>query len=177
MLVEDLPGADAVRFNFYGLASKLILKNFIEPQVDWCRKNGLAYTGHLCGDEGPTRMCIKNFGTSMPYMLAEDIPAIDDYLCELMDHGYLRNPINGPETRFLHHDPNRLFTLYIYKCASSIANQFKDGLVSAEVLTFLGWNIQPDFLNTQMMFELGMGVNLMTTNEYYYTLGDGTRND
>ena len=177
LLVEDLPGYAEVRQNFYSLARELFLDTFIKPQVDWCRRNGLVYTGHLCGDEGPTRMCIKNFGTTMPYMMVEDIPAIDDYLCELIDHGYLHNPINGPESRMLNQGPNKLFTLYPYKCASSISNQFKDGLVSAEDITYLGWDIQPGFLNTQMLFELGMGVNLMTPHAYYYTIGDKTKYD
>ena len=108
----------------------------------------------------------------MPYLLAQDIPSIDDYLCEIKDHGYLRKPLNGPETRFLLHDARRLFTHLIYKGASSIANQFKNGLVSVEDLTFIGWDVEPAFLNTQMLFELALGANLMTPHAYYYTIGD-----
>lgn len=177
LLVEDLPGYAETRRNFYSLAREMFLENFIKPQVDWCHRFGLAYTGHLCGDEGPTRTSIKNFGTPMPYLLIEDIPAIDDYLCELRDHDYLRTPINGPDNRILNLDPDKRFTLFIYKCASSISNQFKDGLLSAEDITYLGWDIQPGFLNTQMLFELGMGVNLMTPHAYYYTIGDKTKYD
>ena len=176
-LVEDLPGAADVRLRFYSLCRQLFLENFIAPQVDWCRKAGLPYVGHLCGDEGPTRNAVKNFGTAMPYLLAQDIPSIDDYLCEIKDHGYLRKPLNGPETRFLLHDARRLFTHLIYKGASSIANQFKNGLVSVEDLTFIGWDVEPAFLNTQMLFELALGANLMTPHAYYYTIGDRTKYD
>lgn len=177
LLVEDLPGAADVRFRFYTLARELFLNNFIAPQVAWCERHGLAYLGHLCGDEGPSRNAVKNFGTMMPFLMAEHVPSIDDYLCELKDHGYLRVPLNDGESRILAKDERRLFTHLIYKAASSVANQFKDGLVSAENLTFLGWDVQPDFLNTQTLFELAHGVNLMTPHAYYYTIGDGAKRD
>ncbi len=177
LLVEDLPGAAEARTQFYKLAQKLFLENFIVPQVAWCHQNGLAYTGHLCGNEGPTRLSVKNFGTTVPYLRLLDIPAIDEFLCDLKDHSYLRHARNCADTRILPHGPNKLFTLLPYKFASSVANQFKSGLVSVEDLTFIGWDIQTDFLNTQMLFELGMGANLMTPHAYYYTIGDGTKYD
>ncbi len=176
-LVEDLPGASEARLRFYALARELFLENFIRPQADWCARHGLAYAGHLCGDEGPTATSVKNFGTAIPYLLAEDIPSIDDYLCELKDHGYLRHPLNTDDLRFLCKDGRKFCPLQIYKGASSVANQFKVGLVSAENLTFLGWDIQPAFLETQMRFELAMGVNLVTPHACYYTIGDGTKYD
>jgi hypothetical protein len=176
-LVEDLPGAAEARFRFHSLARDLFLRNFIVPQVEWCRRNGLLYTGHLCGDEGPTSNCIKNFGTAIPYFMEQDIPALDDYLCDIANHAYLREPCSPPGRRVLCDYQDNLLTHLMYKGASSVSNQFKSGLVSCEALTFLGWNVTPDFLNTQMMFELGMGVNLMTPHAYYYTVGDGTKHD
>lgn len=177
LLVEDLPGADAARNRFYRCARRVFLENFIGPQIEWCHRHGLAYLGHLCGDEGPTRNAVKNFGSVMPFMLAEDVPSIDDYLCERVDQRYLSAPLNSGGTRMLSHDNRRLFTLLIYKFASSVANQFKDGLVSVEDLTFLSWRVQPEFIQAQMLYELAMGANLMTPHAYYYTVGGGTKYD
>ncbi len=176
-LVEDLPGSSEARLRFYSLARELFLENFIRPQVEWCNRHGLAYAGHLCGDEGPSSTAISRFGTAIPYLMAEDIPSIDDYLCEIKDHAYLRVPLNTADHRFVCKDKRVFCPLQLYKGASSVANQFKDGFVSAENITFLGWEIQPAFLETQMMFELAMGVNLITPHAYYYTIGDGTKYD
>lgn len=176
-LVEDMPGSSEARMRFYSLARELFLKNFIRPQVEWCKSHGLAYAGHLCGDEGPTHSAIARFGTAMPYLMVEDIPSIDDYLCEIKDHAYLRIPLNTADHRFVCKDKRYFCPLQIYKGASSVANQFKDGFVSAENITFLGWGIQPSFLETQMLFELAMGVNLITPHAYYYTIGDRTKYD
>ncbi|OGV56636.1 MAG: hypothetical protein A2X49_08620 [Lentisphaerae bacterium GWF2_52_8] len=177
LLVEDLPGHEAARRNYFKLAQELFLKNFIEPQIEWSKKHGLVYTGHLCGDEGPRRFSIERYASITPYLMLEDIPALDDFLCDMTDHGYLRRIYSDPKTRLLAASDRKLAPLVTYKYASSVAHQFKKDLFSVEVLTFLFWKCKVDYLDLQMLFELGMGVNLMTPHAFYYTVGDGTRND
>ena len=177
LLVENLPGAGEARHDFYALVQKLFLKNFIAPQWEWCRQHGVAYLGHLAGDEGNFNIYVKNFGSPMPYYMEEDIPSIDDYLCDMKDGGYLRRTHNDGGTRWKDHGVRRFPILFPYKNAASIAHQFKGDLFSSETLTYLTWNCTPDFQDLQTMFEIGMGVNLMTPHAFYYTVGDGTKKD
>ena len=177
LLVENLPGAGEARRDFYALVQKLFLKNFIAPQWEWCRKHGVTYLGHLAGDEGNFNIYVKNFGSPMPYYMEEDVPSIDDYLCDMKDFGYLRRTHNDAVTRWKDHGVRNFPILFPYKNAASIAHQFKGDLFSSETLTYLSWNCTPDFQDLQTMFEIGMGVNLMTPHAFYYTVGDGTKRD
>ncbi len=175
-LVEELPGCGDVRVRFYALAQELFLKHFITPQRDWCEAHGLLYTGHLCYDEGPLRVEIPGYGSSMPYYRLETIPAIDDFLCTLPSQRYLDEPFTGAVrpgvVRECRYPP-----LMLYKKASSVAHQYANDLMSTEVLTALGWQLTPEYADKQMRFETAMGVNLITPHAFYYTLGRGTVND
>ena len=90
----------------------------------------------------------------------------------MSDQRYLGRPYNDDSLRVLHVGNRRLASLKTYKQGASIAHQFGTGKLSAETLTYLLWEISPDFLNLQMFFELGMGVNLITPHAFYYTIGD-----
>ena len=178
LLVEELPGFEAARLRYHTAAEGLFLRHFIQPQQDWCTAHGLAYIGHLCGDEGELHTSIKNFGLAQPYLLLQDVPSIDSYLCDLRDHAYLRETHNNSATSYENCTIRRFPCLLPYVHAGSIARLFKPhGLFSSETLTFPGWEAPASFQDTQMLFELAMGVNLMTPHAFYYTLGGNTRND
>ncbi len=175
-LVEDIPGCGEVRVRFYALAQELFLKHFIAPQKDWSESHGLIYTGHLCYDEGPLRIEVSGYGSSMPYYRLETIPAIDDFLCDLPSQRYLDEPFTGALSPGVSRE-TRFAPLMLYKKASSVSHQYARDLFSAEVLTLLGWKLTPAYEDKQMLFELAMGVNLITPHAFYYTLGRGTVND
>lgn len=177
LLVENLPGSALARRRYFALVRDLFLENFILPQREWAHKHGMAYTGHLSGDEGPLSRLVQIATAPMPYMLLEDIPAIDDFICDLSDQRYLHRAFNDGSNRAFFAGGKERAPLMVYKYASSIAHQFKDGLLSAEVLTFLSWRVTPAYQDLQMLFELGMGVNLMTPHAFYYTIGGGTKHD
>ena len=75
-------GAEELRIRYRKTAEELFLKNFILPQREFCRRNGLFYTGHLSCDEGPFQNSIGHFSSPFRYLKMLDIPAIDDYLCD-----------------------------------------------------------------------------------------------
>lgn len=177
LLVENLPGSGEARRDFFSLVQELFLKNFIAPQWSWCREHGVAYLGHLAGDEGNFNIYVKNFGSAMPYYMQEDIPSIDDFLCDRKDAAYLRFAYNDASSRWMDHGSRKFPILLPYKNASSISHQFKGDLFSSETLTFLTWECSPDFQDLQTMFEVGLGVNLMTPHAFYYTVGGGTKKD
>lgn len=180
-LVEELPGFEDVRLRFHRLAGELFRENFIRPQQDWCTAHGLTFVGHLCGDEGTLATSLKNFGLAQPYMLLEDVPSIDSFLCDLRDHSYLRRTHNDDRTgSWSSEDPleaaTRNFPVMLpYVQAGSIARLFKEGRFSDETLTYIGWEAPPSFQDTQMLYEVAQGVTLMTPHAYYYTIGEGCR--
>ncbi len=177
LLVEDFPGHEAVRMDYRSLAETVFLRNFIQPQQEWCTENGLIYTGHLCGDEGPLEVVIDHFGAPMPYFKLQDIPAVDDFLCDLKHQRYLGQREACGRDRHLPQCTMKVSPLMIYKYASSIAHQFKDDLVSCECLTFLRWECSTAYMDLQMNFEIGMGVNLFTPHAFYYSVGGVAKKD
>lgn len=177
LLVEDLPGAEELRIRYRKTAEELFLKNFILPQREFCRRNGLFYTGHLSCDEGPFQNIIGHFSSPFRYLKMLDIPAIDDYLCDRNDQDYLGGRITEKKDRYMKFTDIRVHPLMIYKSAASVARQFHDGLLSCECLTFLGWDRKPVFWDLQMRFEIGMGVNMFTPHAFYYTLGGPAKED
>lgn len=175
-LASDASDSAEIRGNYLALAGELFLDNFIRPQIEWCHKYNLTYLGHLCGDEGPLHYSLRRYGSPMPFYRMEDVPSIDDFLCDLDDQRYLAHPFSEDGMRHLPIGA-RTTPLLNYKLAASAAEQFANGRFSAETLTFLGWEVTPDFIQKQMLFELGMGVNFITHHAYYYRVDGGTEKD
>lgn len=169
-LVFDLPGSAGLRKNYYRAAQKLFTENFIQPQRDWCHRHGLAYLGHLCGDEGPRVRAVKNYASPEPYYLSEDVPSVDDYLLDMKDLGYLKRPYTGDAYRIYPCGLERCYPLYTYLAASSVANRAGVDQVSSETWAFLGWDMPISFLEPQTLFEIAMGQTLLTPHAFYYTL-------
>ena len=176
-MVRDLPESAEVRKCYFRLAQRLFLENFIRPQLQWCRENGLVYTGHLSGDEGPRHLSIKNFSSAEAYYRTEHIPAVDDFLLDMNDLGYLRRPYATLETRSNKSFTKKSHPLFTYKLAASVANRSGVNQVSSEVWAFLGWNMPPEFLEGQTLFAIGMGQTLLTPHAFYYTLDGKAEQD
>jgi len=166
-LVEDLPDSVQVRKDYYGMLLDMFLANFAEPIYLWCRRNGVKFTGHLRGDEGPIDRAIIQFSSAMPFFEYEDIPGIDDFLLRLHDCRYLRKIQNSMG----------LYPIPTYKLVSSVANQLKKGECSAEVMASCGWGYSLAEQNAQFNFEANMGINLFTPHDFSYATGGVTKRD
>jgi len=166
-LVENVPGCEAVRFDFRRLVLDLFLDRYVTPMYAWCEEHGLVFPGHLSGDEGEIDKAACRFGSAMAFYEREHVPGIDDFLCDVPDGRYLADIRNHRN-----HCPAVLF-----KQVSSVANQLKGGACGCEVLTFLGWGApvwaQAAFLN----YELALGVNLMTHHDFSYATGGVAKRD
>ncbi|MBT7701764.1 MAG: hypothetical protein HN700_15865, partial [Verrucomicrobia bacterium] len=166
-LIEALPGREEVRLDYRGLVLDLFLNEFVDPMYRWCDEHGVRFTGHLSGDEGDITKSVQRFGSAMAFYEHEHIPGIDDFLCSVSSGCYLDQLRNGQG-----HCP-----VILFKQASSVANQLKDGACSCEVLTFLGWGAsmwgQSAFLN----YELALGVNLMVHHAFSYATGGVAKRD
>ncbi|MEI6423411.1 MAG: hypothetical protein WCP55_14415, partial [Lentisphaerota bacterium] len=166
-LVENLPNSKKVRKDYYGMLLDLFIANFAEPIYKWCNINGVKFTGHLRGDEGPLDRAVIQFSSAMPFFEYEDVPGIDDFLLRLHDCRYLktiRNEIG-------------LYPIPTYKFASSVANQLKDGVCGAEVLASCGWGYSLAEQNAQLSFEANMGINLFTPHDFSYATAGVAKRD
>ena len=65
-----------VRYRYFDICSELFSESFIGTVASWCRKNGIAYTGHF-QDEGSLALQAKACGDVMRAMAHMDIPGID----------------------------------------------------------------------------------------------------
>lgn len=176
-LIADLPESAEIRRLYSLTAQELFIRNFIRPQSDWCRAHDLLYLGHLCGDEGPRVRSIKNFAFPELYYCSEDVPSLDDYLLDMKDLGYLRRPYTGDAFRLLPCGLERCYPLNAYKTASSVANRSGVRQVSSENWTYLGWNMPPEFLEPQTLFEIAMSQTLLTPHAFYFTLDGEAEQD
>ncbi len=166
-LIEDLPGSDRIRKDYYGFLLDLFLANFAEPIYRWCQQNGVKFTGHLRGDEGPVDRAIFQFASAMPFFEYEDVPGIDDFLLRLDDFRYLRRLSNN----------RGLYPIPTYKFVSSVANQLKGGICGAEVMASCGWGYSLAEQNAQLSYEASMGINLFTPHDFTYATAGVAKRD
>ncbi len=151
-LVADLPGAPQVRIDLHRTLLELFLERWVRPQAAWCRAHGVRFLGHLRGDEGPLWMLAQQCGAAMPYHAELDIPSIDDFLMRARNGGFARRA----RTDY------GLSPALLYRQAASVADQFGDGVVSSEVAASMGWGASPGEMHRQLLFEMLMGINLLT---------------
>ncbi len=166
-LVEPLSDAGAVRIRYRQLVQQLFIDNFVRPIAAWSARHQVVFTGHLSGDEGPLTRIVNEIGSVMPFQIAEDIPAIDDYLAVMDDCRYLNRTRNH----------NGLYPVPLFKSGASVAHQFGNGLYSCESMAGLGWDYTMDRQDRQILFELAMGVNIITPHAAYYTIGGPGKQD
>ncbi len=151
-LVGDLPGAAQARIDFHRTLLELFLERWVVPQRAWCAAHGVAFLGHLRGDEGPLWMLSEQCGAAMPFYAAEDVPSIDDYLLRARDGGFARRERTD----------HGLAPILLYRQAASVADQYGDGIVNSEVGASLGWDLTPAELHRHLLFEQLMGINQLT---------------
>ena len=175
-LVEDLPGADAIRIDYRSLLAEMFAHNFVKPMQDWAVKHGMQFTGHLSGDEGPIFMEMNNYTDPMAFYEFETIPGIDDFLSQNRTDRYLAMPTNPLWVENTNDQPG-FSIIQLCKKASSVANQLKEGLCSSEVNASLGWGCPVRSWLAQIRVELGLGINLIIPHAYFYSTAGRTKRD
>ncbi len=166
---------DTIRRSYREMISTVLNEIFVRPMREWAQKHGMAFTGHLCGDEGPFQLMIRCFGDASAFYLEEDIPGVDDYLTASQNLAYMREPRNdfGRKVNLVNGFP--ITTLV--KQASSVAGQLKNGLCSSETLTSRGWGIPVREQMAQLFFEYVLGINIIVPHDCSYTTDRYTKRD
>ena len=165
-LVADLPGAARVRIDFHCLLGELFRERWVRPQAAWCRAHGVAFIGHLRGDEGPLWQSLEQYGSAMAYYREQDLPSIDDFLMRARDGAFT----SRARTDF------NLSPALLYRQAASVADQFKTGRVSSEVLASMGWAGTPAEAHRHLLFQQLLGITDLTHHACSYaTAGEAKR--
>lgn len=111
---------------------------------DWCRANGIAYTGHFL-QEDKIGLCTRVNGAIMPHYALQDIPGIDILTESTKEY------------------------LTVKQCAS-VAHQFGKERVLTETYGCTGWDFTLEGQKWVGDWQYVLGVNLRTTHTAQYTL-------
>ncbi|MFC5467321.1 glycosyl hydrolase [Cohnella suwonensis] len=132
-----------IRFDFWKTVTEQFCESYSKQIGDWCRENGLAFTGHFCEVDvvGATRHC----GAVMPNYRYLDIPGIDT-LCEQTDESLT------------------------VKQVSSVANQYGKKRVITETYGVTGWDFSFEGRKWIGDWQFALGVNLLTHHLALYSL-------
>ena len=174
-LVENLPGASRVRLDYRSLVRDVFIRNFVMPMRAWAEKNHLQFTGHLSGDEGPLLLEMNNYSDPMAFYEQESIPGVDDYLTQNQLDAYLSMPVNPMPAGV--NEQSGFSIIQLCRKASSVANQFKDGLCCCESLASLGWGCPVHSWLAQLRMELGLGINVIVPHAFFYSTAGLTKRD
>lgn len=131
------------RFDFWKTVTEQFCESYSKQIGDWCRENGLAFTGHHCEVDvvGATRHC----GAVMPNYRYMDIPGID-ILCEQTDESLT------------------------VKQVSSVANQYGKKRVITETYGVTGWDFTFEGRKWIGDWQFALGVNLLIHHLALYSL-------
>ena len=151
LLYYDLPGAEAVRFDYFRLLDHLFTQNFVRRIHDWCERSGLLFTGHFNEHTWPKPDGIPSNMSALRWMQAPG----NDLLAFQFTPGALER--------------NALYHLNL-KELSSVANQLGRERVLVESCGGGGYEMTPNDFKPLEDFLLVHGVNLLSPHLSYETL-------
>lgn len=159
-ILEDLPriflhpdGAiyDKAKWNYVELAQELFLENFVEPQEEWCREHGLAYTGHFLHEDNLTSQVVCQ-GSLMRDYEHQDIPGIDNL------------------TQY-----SRAY--WAAKQASSVAHQTGKKMILSELYGCSGWQMSFEDYKDAGDWQALFGINVRCPHLSWYTMKGEAKRD
>ncbi|SDE44992.1 hypothetical protein SAMN02799630_03404 [Paenibacillus sp. UNCCL117] len=137
------PPAAKIRHDYWRTVTEMFCSAYTEQIGDWCRENGILFTGHYCeiGIVG----AVQFGGAVMPHYRYLDIPGID-ILCEQTDESLT------------------------VKQASSVARQYGKKKVLSETYGVTGWDLTFEGRKWIGDWQFALGVNLLTHHLALYSL-------
>lgn len=151
-LVWDMPGSKPSihRYRYHDFISELFSSSFADTVGNWCRKNGIALTGHMMEEPSLRSQCAA-LGEAMRSYRGFDIPGID-MLC------------NAHE-----------FTTA--KQAQSAVHQFGyEGMLS-ELYGVTGWDCDFRTYKHQGDWQAALGVTVRVPHLSWYAMGGEAKRD
>lgn len=156
-LDEDVSGADArAREDYRALQGELFRSNYMKPIHDWCRRNGVRFTGHLDIDHLTDGCMAHGYGTVLQQLREFDVPGVD-VIWRQIDF-----PKNGKPACY---EGNGFFERF----ASSAAAQTGGTLAVSESFGVYGASLSGELARFVILHQLVRGINVFNFMCMSYT--------
>jgi hypothetical protein len=151
---QDDKGAQT-RIDYFDFWSKRFAKSFFGAMRGWCNANGMAFGGHLGGDDSID--CLKRHGYAHPLRMYRemDVPGIDTILRQIFPGGRRgKNLIQ--DRKNTDYAPNYHFPRW----ASSVARQAGSPWTLSESFAVYGQGLTPAEMKWIVNYQLARGITL-----------------
>ncbi len=140
-----------VRYDYRRLVENLLQKNFYKKIYDWCKKNNIYMTGHLCGEEA---LSLQPFDGQNFYKTFHNywhIPGMDFLGHNLGDNDHFALTVGG-------------------KSVSSAASQAGLPVVLCEFAACNPYNYTIEGLERVAYYQWFLGANFLVPHGYHFSL-------
>lgn len=137
--------------DYFDLCQELFLERFAMPVHNWCRENGLIFTGHVLHEDSLTCQAVMQ-GSLMRFYEYMDYPGID-----ILSEG------------------NRCY--WVAKQISSVARQLEKEWVLSELYGCTGWQMNFESYKNVGDWQALFGVNLRCPHLSWYTMKGEAKRD
>lgn len=142
---------------WYDLCSRKFCENYLIPCRDWCRENGLLFTGHMDKDDEPMGCIMNNGYHIMRTLRCLDVPGVDAIWRQIF-------PAKAYQWNNEWFAENRFFPRY----ASSAAAQNGTDRAMAETFGVYGNGVTFDQMRFCAGFEAIRGINIINPMLFTY---------
>ena len=151
---QDDKGA-RTRIDYFDFWSKRFAKSFFGAMRSWCNANGMAFGGHLGGDDSID--CLKRHGYAHPLRMYRemDVPGIDTILRQIFPGGR-RGQNLIQDRKNTDYAPNYHFPRW----ASSVARQAGSPWALSESFAVYGQGLTPAEMKWIVNYQLARGITL-----------------
>ena len=154
-LFFEVPGCEAVRFDFWSLCTEKLREGFGIPMDDWCNNHNIAYSGHyLC--EATLKEAIRQLGSTMPLYEYQGLPGID-----ILGNDFY--------SRRFEQEAYSYYVVVIKQAASVVHQLAKSGLMS-ESYGVGGHAMGPEAMHAATNFQMALGVTYIVHHASFYSI-------
>lgn len=151
LLTTQKPGWEKARIDYFRTISYLFENSYFKQLGEYCKANNMPFTGHLLGEETPSRVA-RNSGSNMPHYRHMQIPGIDQLAL-----GYI--------------------SPYTPRCMTSVANQYGQAKRLSEAFGISGQNMNFEDRKWLLDWHTLFGINTITPHLSSYSLKGQRKRD
>jgi hypothetical protein len=142
---------DDVRYDYWRTLCELFVENYSERTGQWCRRHGLAFTGHYSSEEHLGKQ-VRILGAAMPHYEHMDWPGID-ILCDQADE------------------------LITVKQCTSVADQLGKPWALSELYGCTGWDWPLEGQKAVADWQFACGITMRCPHLVHHTLAGQAKRD
>lgn len=154
-LFFDVPGCEAVRFDFWTLVAEMFREGFAVPLQTWCADHKLAFSGS-CAFQVPLKEATWRLGSALPVVGHQDPPSVD------IPGGDVYSRRLSLETYGNH--------VVAIKQAASVSHQLGKGGLFSQSHGGAGYGLTIEDMQAGANFQMALGVTTMVYREAPYSV-------